>query len=43
VTLERMRARIDHDLDYLRNWSLRLDLYIMAKTVWVVLRGENAH
>jgi putative colanic acid biosynthesis UDP-glucose lipid carrier transferase len=43
ATLERMRARIDHDLDYLRNWSLRLDLYIMAKTVWVVLRGENAH
>jgi putative colanic acid biosynthesis UDP-glucose lipid carrier transferase len=43
ATLERMRARIDYDLDYLRNWSLRLDLYIMAKTVWVVLRGENAH
>jgi lipopolysaccharide/colanic/teichoic acid biosynthesis glycosyltransferase len=43
ATLERMRARIDHDLDFLRNWSLRLDLYIMAKTVWVVLRGENAH
>jgi putative colanic acid biosynthesis UDP-glucose lipid carrier transferase len=42
-TLELMQARIDHDLDYLRNWSLRLDLYIMAKTFWVVLRGENAH
>jgi len=43
ATLERMQARIEHDLDYLRNWSLRLDLYIIAKTVWVVLRGENAH
>jgi putative colanic acid biosynthesis UDP-glucose lipid carrier transferase len=43
ATLERMQARIDHDLDYLRNWSLRLDLYIIAKTVWVVLKGENAH
>jgi putative colanic acid biosynthesis UDP-glucose lipid carrier transferase len=42
-TLERMQARIDHDLDYLRNWSLRLDLYIMAKTLWVVLKGHNAH
>jgi putative colanic acid biosynthesis UDP-glucose lipid carrier transferase len=42
-TLERMQARIDHDLDYLRNWSLRLDLYIMAKTLWVVLKGQNAH
>jgi len=43
ATLERMQARIEHDLDYLRNWSLPLDLYIVAKTVWVVLRGENAH
>src|SRR5882672_2597335 len=43
ATLELMQARIDHDLDYLRNWSLRLDLYIIAKTVWVVLKGQNAH
>jgi putative colanic acid biosynthesis UDP-glucose lipid carrier transferase len=43
ATLERMQARIERDLDYLRNWSLRLDLYIIAKTVWVVLKGENAH
>jgi len=42
-TLERMQARIAHDLDYLRNWSLRLDLYIIAKTAWVVLKGQNAH
>jgi putative colanic acid biosynthesis UDP-glucose lipid carrier transferase len=41
-TLELMQARIDHDLDYLRNWSLRLDLYIMVKTLWVVLKGQNA-
>jgi putative colanic acid biosynthesis UDP-glucose lipid carrier transferase len=42
-TLDKMKARIDHDLDYLRNWSLRLDLFILAKTVWVVLKGQNAH
>lgn len=42
-TLEKMKARIDCDLEYLRNWSLRLDLYIIAKTVWVVLRPENAY
>jgi len=41
--LEKMKARIEYDLDYLRNWSLRLDLYIIAKTVWVVLRGDNAY
>jgi putative colanic acid biosynthesis UDP-glucose lipid carrier transferase len=38
-----MKGRINHDLEYLRNWSLRLDLYIIAKTVWVVLKGDNAY
>jgi len=42
-SLAQMKARVDYDLDYLRNWSLRLDLYIIAKTVWVVLRGQNAY
>jgi putative colanic acid biosynthesis UDP-glucose lipid carrier transferase len=42
-TLDKMKARIDHDLDYLRNWSLRFDLYIIARTVWVVLGKQNAH
>jgi putative colanic acid biosysnthesis UDP-glucose lipid carrier transferase len=41
--LESMKGRVAYDLDYLRNWSLRLDLYIIAKTVWVVLAGTNAH
>lgn len=42
-TLDKMKARIDHDLEYLRNWSLRLDLYILAKTVWVVSKSEQVH
>lgn len=42
-TLEKMKARIEYDLDYLRNWSLRLDMYIIAKTIWVVLRGVQAY
>jgi len=37
-TVEKMKARIEYDLDYLRNWSLRLDLAIIWKTVFVVLR-----
>ncbi len=41
--LEKMKARIDCDLEYLRNWSLRLDLYIIAKTVWVVLKAKGAY
>jgi putative colanic acid biosynthesis UDP-glucose lipid carrier transferase len=42
-TLDKMKGRIDFDLDYLRNWSLRLDLYIIARTVWVVAKGDRAH
>ena len=42
-TLDKMEARIQYDLDYLRSWSLWLDLYIIVKTVKVVLTRENAH
>ncbi|MDN5836471.1 MAG: undecaprenyl-phosphate glucose phosphotransferase [Nitrosospira sp.] len=41
-TLDKMQARIDHDLDYLRNWSLRLDLHIILKTILVVFKGRDA-
>lgn len=40
-TLDKMQARIDHDLEYLRNWSLRLDLFIILRTVWVILKGQR--
>lgn len=40
-TLDKMQARIDHDLEYLRNWSLRLDLFIIFRTVWVILKGQR--
>ncbi len=42
-TLDKMQARIDHDLDYLRNWSLRLDLHIIVKTILIVLRDRAAY
>jgi len=42
-TVEKMRARIDYDLAYLRNWSVLLDLQIVLKTVVVVLRKQNAY
>jgi putative colanic acid biosynthesis UDP-glucose lipid carrier transferase len=42
-TLDKMKARIDHDLDYLRHWSLRLDLYIMLRSVLIVLKDCNAY
>jgi putative colanic acid biosynthesis UDP-glucose lipid carrier transferase len=40
--LASMRRRIEFDLDYLRNWSLRLDLYIIARTVGVVFKDSKA-
>jgi putative colanic acid biosysnthesis UDP-glucose lipid carrier transferase len=43
-TLDKMAARIEYDLDYLRNWSLWLDLWIVVRTVKVVLgRDKNAY
>jgi putative colanic acid biosynthesis UDP-glucose lipid carrier transferase len=38
-----MQARVEYDLEYLRNWSLGLDLQIIARTIIVVLRGSNAY
>ncbi len=43
-TLDKMENRIRYDLDYLRHWSLYLDLWIILRTVMVVFRGdENAY
>ena len=41
--LEKMKARIEYDLYYLRNWSIWLDLWVIILTVWVVLRKDNAY
>jgi len=42
-TLEKMQARIDLDLDYLRNWSLQLDFYIVFKTIKLVFNDRSAY
>jgi putative colanic acid biosynthesis UDP-glucose lipid carrier transferase len=42
-TVEKMRARIEYDLAYLRDWSLRLDLQIVLRTILVVLSRRNAY
>jgi len=42
-TLEKMERRIAFDLAYLRQWSLRLDLWIVVKTLFVALDGLNAY
>ena len=42
-TLDKMRARIQYDIDYMRNWSLMFDLMIIFKTLAVVWRDRNAY
>ncbi|MBK1678894.1 undecaprenyl-phosphate glucose phosphotransferase [Rhodocyclus tenuis] len=42
-TLDEMQARIDHDLDYLRNWSLGLDIHIILKTIAIVFKDQAAY
>jgi len=42
-TVEKMQRRVEYDLDYLRNWSLRLDLNILLRTALLVWRDRNAY
>ena len=41
--IEHMEKRIECDLNYLRHWSLQLDIQILFKTIMVVLNGKNAY
>ena len=42
-TISKMENRIKYDLDYLRRWSIYLDLKIIFRTVTVVFRDPNAY
>jgi lipopolysaccharide/colanic/teichoic acid biosynthesis glycosyltransferase len=42
-TSEKIQRRVEHDLYYIENWSVALDLYIMAKTPISLLKSENAY
>ncbi len=42
-TLDKMRLRVEYDLEYLRHWSPVLDLQIIARTVWLVLADRHAY
>ncbi len=42
-TQEKIKKRVEHDLYYIENWSVFLDLYILAKTPWALLNSENAY
>jgi putative colanic acid biosynthesis UDP-glucose lipid carrier transferase len=38
-----MQARVEYDLEYLRNWSLGLDLQIIVRTIRLVFFDRRAY
>jgi putative colanic acid biosynthesis UDP-glucose lipid carrier transferase len=42
-TIDKMRARVEYDLEYLRNWSLALDLKIILRTVPLMILDRSAY
>jgi Undecaprenyl-phosphate glucose phosphotransferase len=39
---EKIQQRVEHDLYYIENWSILLDIYIFAQTPFALIRTENA-
>ncbi|MDO6421064.1 undecaprenyl-phosphate glucose phosphotransferase [Saccharophagus degradans] len=42
-TLEKMQRRVDYDLDYIKNWSLNLDIKIIVTTIFKGFTGKQAY
>jgi putative colanic acid biosynthesis UDP-glucose lipid carrier transferase len=42
-TVDKMKARIDYDLEYIRNWSLWLDFQILIFTMFRGFNDKNAY
>ena len=42
-TVDKMKKRIEYDLDYLKHWSASLDFRIIFRTLFVVWKDSNAY
>ena len=42
-THEKLQHRVEHDLYYIENWSVLLDLYILAMTPFALMKTQNAY
>jgi Undecaprenyl-phosphate glucose phosphotransferase len=42
-TPEKIQKRVEHDLYYIENWSILLDVYILALTPFALIKAENAY
>ncbi len=42
-TLDKMKRRVDYDLEYLRSWSFLLDVRIILRTIGLMRKDPNAY
>jgi lipopolysaccharide/colanic/teichoic acid biosynthesis glycosyltransferase len=42
-TAEKIQKRVEYDLYYIDNWSVLLDLYILVRTPFALLKDTNAY
>ena len=40
---EKIQQRVEHDLYYIENWSMLLDIAILARTPFALIRAKNAY
>ena len=38
-----LKKRLQYDLYYIRNWSFAMDMWILLRTPWHIIKGKNAH
>jgi putative colanic acid biosynthesis UDP-glucose lipid carrier transferase len=43
IELEKMEGRVRHDMEYIRNWNLLLDLKIIFLTIFGAKKSQNAY
>jgi exopolysaccharide biosynthesis polyprenyl glycosylphosphotransferase len=42
-SVDKMEKRVEYDMHYIRNWSLVMDVRIIAATIFKGFRGQNAY
>ena len=43
LTVDDMQRRVDYDREYLKTWSIKLDIFIILKTVFQVIKDDQAY